>query len=95
VEVERRRLKLKAISALQRNSHRLEHAMAGFISWLKPKLETSPADFIAARDSIRAELQKPGLHLRQPEAIATLLLGLDLCLGFACELWTAGKYRNT
>jgi hypothetical protein len=86
VEVERRRLKLKAISALQRNSHRLKHAMAGFIAWLKPRLEASPADFLAARESIREGLQKPGLHLRQPEAIATLLLGLDLGLSFALEV---------
>jgi hypothetical protein len=91
VEVERHTLKIDEISALQAHVYRLRHAMAGYISWLRPQMG-NPARFLAARDNIRDQLQSPGLHLRQPEAIATLLLGLDLALAFAEEVGAADRF---
>jgi hypothetical protein len=92
VEVERHLLKVDEISALQANVVRLRHAMAGFIGWLRPQITTDPGRFPRERDAIRDQLQSPGLHLRQPEAIATLLLGLSLALAFAEEVGAVDAY---
>ncbi|HEY0711388.1 MAG TPA: DUF927 domain-containing protein, partial [Polyangia bacterium] len=86
VEVERSLLNLAEIKAVQDNVHRLRHAMAGYIEWLRPQISSDVAAFHEARDLLRSEFQSPGLHLRQPEAVATLLLGLEKVLAYAVEV---------
>ncbi|HEY0714562.1 MAG TPA: toprim domain-containing protein, partial [Polyangia bacterium] len=93
VEVERHALKIDEISALQAHVQRLRHAMAGYITWLRPQMG-APARFLRERDTLRDQLQSPGVHLRQPEAIATLLLGLELALAFAEEVGATDHFAS-
>jgi hypothetical protein len=83
VEVDRRRLDLDAITALQANCHRLPHAMRAYLEWVGPRLEGLRTSLPRERDDLRSAFQRGGLHMRQPEALSNLFLGLDLFLRFA------------
>jgi len=83
VEVDRDRLNLPAVTAMQENGGRLAHAMRGFIEWLAPQYEELQVCLPAAREEMRRELQTRFGHLRQPEAMANLYVGLDLFSQFA------------
>ena len=83
VEVDRDRLNLPAVTAMQENGGRLAHSMRGFIEWLAPQYEELQVSLPAAREEMRRELQIRSGHLRQPEAMANLYIGLDLFSQFA------------
>ena len=85
VEVERRRLDLEAITALQSRAHRLPHAIRGYVAWLAPRLGELATSLPRTRDTLRETFRTGGLHLRQPEALANLYLGIDLFLRFAVD----------
>jgi hypothetical protein len=83
VEVERRHLDLAVITSLQENGHRLRHCMRGFIEWLAPQMRGLGARLPADRADRRRVLQRGSGHLRQPEAMANLLVAMDTFLRFA------------
>jgi hypothetical protein len=96
VEIDRDRLNLPAITSLQENGGRLAHAMRAFIAWLAQRYESLQTTLPAARDDIRRQLRTHAGHLRQPEAMANLYMGLDLLSRFAEEtgaLDAAGAQR--
>ena len=86
VEIDRAALDLGTITALQENGHRLAHAMRGFIEWLAPRIPTLETSLPDTRAERRRHFEMEGAHLRQPEALANLYVGLDLFLGFAEEV---------
>src|SRR5262249_19897082 len=83
VEIDRDRLTLPAITSLQENGGRLAHAMRAFIEWIAPQYEELQTILPAAREEMRRELHTRSGHLRQPEAMANLYVGLDLFIQFA------------
>jgi hypothetical protein len=83
VPVDRDRLNLPAVTALQTNAHRLPHAMRGYIEWLRPQLADLMESLPIERERVRGELHRIGSHLRQAEALAHLYVGFDLFLTFA------------
>jgi hypothetical protein len=83
VEVDRDRLNLPAVTAMQENGGRLVHAMRGFLEWLAPQYEELQTALPAAREEMRRDLHMRTGHLRQPEAMANLYVGLDLFCQFA------------
>lgn len=83
VEIDREKLDLRAISALQENGHRLAHAMRGYLEWLAPRLDELRLTLPVARDEMRRQLQDERGHMRQPEALANLYVALDLFFQFA------------
>lgn len=86
VEVDRRRLDLDAITTMQESAHRLPHAMRAYLVWLTPRLGELKTSLHRLRDELRGTFHRSGLHLRQPEALANLYLGIDLFVSFAVEL---------
>lgn len=86
IEVDRSLLDLKRITKLQGQVARLPHAMRGYIEWLGPQMNGLEHSLIAAHQLARAHLQQRGAHLRQPEALAHLYVGVDLLLQFAVEV---------
>jgi hypothetical protein len=83
VPVDRDRLNLAAVTALQANAHRLPHAMRGYIEWLRPQLAELKESLPLERERVRCELHRIGSHLRQAESLAHLYVGFDLFLTFA------------
>jgi Toprim domain len=83
VPVDRDRLNLAAVTALQGSANRLPHAMLGYIQWLRPQIEDLQERLPRERERVRGELHRIGSHLRQAEALAHLYVGFDLFLAFA------------
>jgi len=86
VEVDRGRLDLDAITKVQSNADRLPHAMRAYVSWLAPRLVALKDTLSRVRNETRAAFQQTGLHLRQPEALSNLYIGIDLFATFAADL---------
>lgn len=80
---------LKLLTELQRRAATgvLAGAMAGYIQWLAPKIdtlkETFPQKKIELRDRASKDVKS---HLRSPEIIASKMLGMDTFLKFAVEV---------
>jgi len=81
---------LDILSVAQRDSHRLPHAMAGYISWLVPQIDSLRSTLGDLFRSTRARAEKSGLHLRIPETLAHLWLGIDVGLSYAEEIKACG-----
>ncbi len=86
VEIDRERLNLDVVSALQANGHRLAHAMRGYIEWLQPALQQLRTSGRKRVGELRGEFQRIGSHLRQADALSQLAYSFDLLLEFAQEV---------
>ncbi|MGH2389903.1 MAG: hypothetical protein ACRDIE_17020, partial [Chloroflexota bacterium] len=60
-------------------------AMAGYLAWLAPQVETLRAVLPRRVAALRVELGAARRHHRVPEAVASLLLGWELWLRFALQ----------
>jgi hypothetical protein len=85
VEVERDHIRFPELSALQRVAARFPHAMAGYIGWLAAQMDTLPSLLRATFEDVRA-LATSGGHLRVPETLAHLYLGLNTGLCYAEDI---------
>ena len=76
------------LTAAQGEAARYPHALAGYLLWLagqwKDLARTLPQTRRDLRQRLLTEMQ--GQHLRIPDALATLYLGLDLGLAYAVEV---------
>jgi hypothetical protein len=86
VEVDRKRLDIEAITVAQNTSHRLPHAMRAYVEWLSPRLGDLEWSLPALRGELRGTFRGSGLHLRQPEALSNLYVGIDVFLRFAVDI---------
>jgi hypothetical protein len=73
----------EALTAAQAMASRLRHAMAGYITWLAPQMPTLGQSLAEGFTAIRNRAADEQGHLRLPEAIAHLYLGVDLGLAYA------------
>jgi hypothetical protein len=64
----------------------LPHAMKGYIQWLAPRMDSFGPELEAQFQELRSKFSNSGGHLRVPEALAYLWLGLDQGLRFAEEI---------
>jgi hypothetical protein len=83
VDLERGDVDLLALTEAQKQADRLPHAMAGYLRWLAPQIPILPGQLAQQFAATRATLHSHGQHLRIPEAIAHLYLGLDWALRYA------------
>src|SRR5512135_3688910 len=60
--------------------------MAGYIAWLWAQGDHFSAVLPDAWRELRTKARREGQHLRLPESLASLYLGLDLGLTYASEL---------
>jgi hypothetical protein len=71
---------LERLSQLQQDKAALSQAMTGFVEWVAPQYEDLsrelPARSAALRDQVRAQLA--GAHPRTPEAVASMIVGLEV-----------------
>ncbi len=91
VHVERRWVNTAMLSELQGKQDRLPHAMAGYIGWLLPRLDGIGQRLHERLVARRAEFQKSENHLRTPEALAHLMVSIELFSEFAVDMGVFGK----
>ena len=86
VEVEREKLNMELITEAQQKADRLPHAMAGYIDWLTPQMDRLPEYLSAQWRENRTRFTSNGGHLRIPEILAYLTLGMDLFAACALDI---------
>ena len=85
LELRRDEVRLDLLSDAQAQVGMLPHAMASFISWLAPQIDALAESLPTTFNRIRAKAGEYG-HLRVPEVLAQLGLGLDIGLAYACDV---------
>jgi hypothetical protein len=84
VEVDRAAVTVPALSALQAVRGRLCHAMAGYLTWLAPQMPGLGSSLRERFNAARARANEAAdTHLRIPEALANVWVGVTLGLDFA------------
>ena len=86
VEMERSTVNLSVLSKAQNSAARLSHAMAGYLLWLAPQMPGLPTLLRQTFDGARSRATAAGEHLRVPEALAHLWMGLHCALSYAEEV---------
>ena len=86
IEVDRKQLDLEAVTRSQEETSRLPHGMAGYIEWLAPQLDALPLELSKTWREHRDRFSQQAAHLRIPEILAYLALGIDLFAACAQEL---------
>jgi hypothetical protein len=77
---------MQVLTEAQRDAGRLAHAMTAYILWLGPQMAVLPAMLRETFEGARARVAETASHLRVPEALAHLWLGLHCGLTFAVEI---------
>jgi hypothetical protein len=77
---------METLTASQAETAVLPHAMAAYVAWLAPQMEALRTALPATFRTARGRAAALGGHLRIPEALAHLWLGLDCGLSFATEV---------
>jgi hypothetical protein len=86
LDVDKDDINLDALSASQAESHLLAEAMAAYVDWLQPQLETLPSILKAHWNELRSQaLSHLTHHTRHPEIYAHLAVAWELFLQFAAE----------
>ncbi len=83
VEMNRGEVNLNALSALQARRGELSHAMSGYVRWLADHWAMYRTAVPEQWRSYRQEMAGLKSHLRLPEALAGLMMGLEMGLRFA------------
>ena len=71
---------------IQQTAFRLPHAMAGYVSWLASQMDSMRSRLSELFSSTRTRASGSGPHLRIPETLAHLWLGIDVGLAYAEEI---------
>lgn len=82
------------IDRLQAQAPRLPHSMRGYIEFLAPQYDELSISLPRRQLELRADLLRrigPGVHLRTPDALAKLLVAIELFGAFAVE---AGAFKQ-
>jgi DNA polymerase-1 len=91
VHFERKQVNTAKLSELQAKQDRLPHAMAGFIDWLRLHLDGIEDRLRGRFVARRAEFHASENHLRAPEALAHLVVGIELFSEFVVDVGVFGK----
>ncbi len=91
VEMDRAVVDLAALTRAQREAARLPHALAGYVAWLAPQMPGLPALLRETFEGAKGRAAGPGEHLRVPEGLAHLWLGLHCALIYAEEIGACSR----
>ena len=91
VHFERGQVNTARLSELQAKQDRLPHAMAGYIDWLRLHLDGIEDRLRGRFVARRAEFHASENHLRAPEALAHLVVGIELFSQFAVDVGVFSK----
>lgn len=83
IELNRGDVDVSRLSRAQANKDKLPQAMTAYLKWLPPQLDDLPGELKGKFQQLRAAALAEGQHLRVPEAVAWLYLGLATFLDFA------------
>lgn len=86
IEVRKETLNLALLTEAQKMADRLPHAMSGYISWLAPQMNELPKLLRETFAGTRQRATAADEHLRVPEALAHLWLGIHCGLTYAVEI---------
>ncbi len=86
IELRRKDLNLELLTRAQQAAGRLPHAMTGYILWLAPQMPSLSPQLRETFEGARSRGIAAESHLRIPEALAHLWLGLRCGLTFAEEV---------
>ena len=86
LQVEKGQVDLARLSAAQTSAAQLPHAMTGYLTWLAPQMATLPEKLKATFVGSRARLTTGTAHLRIPEGLCHLWLGLHCGLEYAVDI---------
>ena len=79
-------VKMDALNTAQGLSKRLPHSMAGYIAWLAPQMPQMAGLLQETFQGARARVFSHGKHLRIPEILAHLWIGIHCGLTYAEEI---------
>jgi hypothetical protein len=86
LDVDKDDINLDVLTASQAEPHLLAEAMAAYVGWLQPQLETMPTSLKARWNELRSQaLPHLTHHTRHPEVYAHLAVAWELFLRFAAE----------
>ena len=91
VEVDRAAVDLAALTQAQQEAARLPHALAGYVAWLAPQMPGLPALLRETFEGAKGRAAGAGEHLRVPEGLAHLWLGLHCALNYAEEIGACSR----
>ncbi|MBN2575304.1 MAG: DUF3854 domain-containing protein [Deltaproteobacteria bacterium] len=86
LHLERAEVNTAVLSELQAQQGQLPHAMAAFIDWLRPQYNTVGERLRERFAVLRSDFERCQTHLRTPEALAHLALGIELFSDFSATL---------
>lgn len=86
IEIERDFVDLEKLTAAQRMASHLPHAMAGYVAWLAPQMVNLAGLLRETFEGTQAKARVGAEHLRVPEALAHMWLGIHCGLNFAEEI---------
>lgn len=72
-------------------------AMAAYLHWLAPRLDTLRSHLPARQRTLRAQAHRDAMHARTPDIVASLALGWEVFLAFAVDIavLSAAQARTT
>ena len=85
IEVVSGSVDLTKLSSAQKETAQLTHAMAGYIDWLKPRVNSLKEELLPKFIQYRNKFDHNRLHGRIPEALSYLAIGIDLLVDFATD----------
>lgn len=86
VEMERGDVDIVKLSAFQAQRARLPHVLSGYVAWLAQNWGGLEMTIPARWQDFRLRAFASGMHLRLPEAVAGLALGMEMGLRYAASL---------
>jgi hypothetical protein len=95
IELKRSETNMGILSAAQKAAHLLPHAMAGYLDWLVPQMSELPQRLGERFQYLRdCASSAPTAHLRLPEAVAHLYLGLETGLDYAVTIGACSERQR-
>jgi len=95
VRLEKGEIDMARLCTAQADATQLPHAMAGYVAWLAPQMARLPDLLKATFDGSRAQVTTGMTHLRIPEALCHLWLGLHCGLKYAAEVGACSNEEAT
>jgi hypothetical protein len=86
VEIQPGDVEMPALTKAQALTGQLPHAMTGYLKWLAPQLDKMPPLLRETFTGARSRAMSDGRHLRIPEVLAHLWVGLHCGLTYAEEI---------
>src|SRR5262249_55792442 len=82
LELERDQIDFPNLDSAQAKAGQLAHAMAGFVEWLGPQMPELTDRIQGRFVAVRAHASNAEVHLRVPEAVAHLWIGVEMALEY-------------